>query len=229
VELRQANGPWGEVSTPWSSTLPRKVLIGLSNGVGYQARVAARNVFGTGPWTESAVVTPVGLPGQVRIRGVRYPSSRAARVSLSLPAEPLQSLEYRLLSRPDATASWVSAPVGDTLRVRLPKGIRFTLQVRGVNTLGASEAGSRLVATPVRPTKVRGLGVTRNGRKVVIRWEEPKRTGLFPAYRVRVNDRAWKKTKVTRMSVRASGRVRVQVQARNEAGRGPVAIVTKRK
>ncbi len=229
VELRPAAGTWGDVSSIWSSTLPQKVLTGLSNGVGYQVRVAARNVFGVGSWTESAVVAPLALPGPVRIRAVRYPSAGSARVSLSLPAEPLQALEYRLLPRTGASLPWTQAPVAQTLRLRLAKGVRFTLQVRGVNALGASSPESRRVATPVRPTKVRGLAVTRKGRTIVVRWGEPRRTGLFPAYRVRVNDGAWRRTKATRMSVRAPGRVRVQVQARNEAGRGPVAIVTKRK
>lgn len=230
VEYRIAAGTWVSADGVWSTTLPRKVITGLSNGVAYQVRVAARSEFGVGPWVESPPVRPLGLPGQIRIRSVRYPNKTSATVELALPSEELQAVQYRVLTAKTADPQWSEQPVRGTLRVRLDKGVRSTLEVRGVNALGASAASRRAVATPVRPSAVRKLALARTGSGFTVKWRAPKRTGLYPAYRVRINSGAWKRTKATRLSLRAgAGRLRVEVQPRNEAGRGPVAVVMKRK
>jgi len=230
VEYRTATGAWTSADGIWSTTLPRKVIVGLTNGVSYQVRVAARSEFGAGPWVESTSVTPLSLPGQVRIRSVRYPTKTSARVDLVLPVDALQAIQYRVLTLSNHNPQWSDAPVRTKLRVSLGKGVRSTLQVRGVNAMGASAVSKRAVATPVRPSAVRKLAIARTGGRFTVKWRPPRRTGLYPAYRVRINQGAWKRTKATRMSLRdGPGKVRVEVQPRNEAGRGPVAVVMKRK
>lgn len=231
VEIRQAGGQWSSVDGVWSSTLASKVVTGLTNNIPYQARVAARTAFGTGPWQESAQVTPLGLPGQVRIRSVRYPSKTSAAVSLTLPVDALLGVQYRLLTASSPDPAWIDQPVTGLLRIPLRKGIRHTLQVRGFNRAGASAAVSRAVATPVPPTAVRGLRGSYRGKVVAVRWQEPRRTGLRVAYRVRIGGTSWQRTKATGLRVRGvrGKAVRVQVQSHNEAGKGPVRTLTKRK
>jgi serine protease len=228
VQYRPAAGQWTTAVNPWPSTLTRKVVPALTNGVDYQVRVAALNVFGPGTWTESGLAAPMGLPNAVQIRSVKYPSKTSAKVSLRLPLDPLRVLQHRL----DTTSGWVDTAVAASLRVRLPKGVRRTLQVRAVNDLGASAPTSRKVATPVKPSAVRALRVKRSGKKVHVRWREPLRTGLRPRYRVRINGGKWgKKIADTRMTARGirPGVLSVEVRTRNEVGLGPVRKVLKRK
>jgi hypothetical protein len=106
------------------------------------------------------------------------------------------------------------------------------VEVRGLNGLGAGPAARRAIATPVKPGKVRALKAVRKGKRLAVRWREPKRTGLKPRYRLRVAGvTPWQRTKKTRATVKrvGAGPVRVQVQSWNEVGKGPIRQLTKRK
>jgi hypothetical protein len=109
--------------------------------------------------------------------------------------------------------------------------VRHTVEVRVYNDRGAGSAGSRQVATPVKPGEVRGLRVKRAGTRATVTWQPPQRTGMALRYRVRVGDSAWRATSAPRIVLRKvpAGPARFEVQARNEAGRGPVARIVKRK
>ncbi len=231
VEYRISGGGWVPAATVWTSTLTRKVITGLSNGVGYQARVVATNVFGSSAAVESAVVKPAGLPAPVRIRSVKYPTKTSAKVSLALPAEPLRGVQYRLASAATPEPAWIDAAATGTLRMMLGKGIRYSLQVRGVNETGAGQTVSRAVATPVKPSAVRQLKAKRAGKRLVVRWKAPTRTGLRVIYRVRVNATPVQVTKKTKLKLRgvAPGPVLISVTPKNETGLGPVRTITKRK
>ena len=231
IEYRVTGGGWVPAFNVWTSTLTRKVITGLSNGVGYQARVVASNVFGTGVAAESAVVVPAGLPAPVRIRGVKYPTKTSAKVSLRLPTQPLTGVQYRLATAEVPEPAWTDAAANPTLRLLLGKGIRYSLQVRGLNAVGASQTVTRAVATPVKPSAVRGLKAKRVGKKVMVRWVAPKRTGLRVTYRVKVTGAAVKTTKTTQATIRGIGAdaVEISVQPKNETGLGPVKTILKRK
>lgn len=231
IDYRVSGGTWVPAVNVWTSTLTRKVLTGLSNGVGYQARVVAGNVFGPGIPAESAVVSPAGLPAPVRIRGVKYPTKTTAKVSLRLPAEPLRGVQYRLATLAQPEPAWTDAAATGSLRLVLGRGIRYSLQVRGLNETGASQTVARAVATPVKPSAVRALKAKRAGKKIVVRWAQPTRTGLRVTYRVRVNDGPVRRTKQTKATIRGIpvGPARIRVQPRNETGLGPVKSILKRK
>ncbi len=232
VEYRPDGGDWIVVPDLWSSTLTRKVLSELTNGVGHQVRVAARNVFGQGPWTQSGVVTPRGLPGGVQILSVRYPTKTSVRLRVGLPPEQLTGLQYRLTRTGRTPGDWTDAALSPSMRINgLAKGVRHTLEVRAFNERGAGASASRQVATPVKPGKVRALKVRRSGPRARIVWKPPVRTGLKVRYRVRIGQGLWFTTSRTKSSVRKlpAGPVRVSVRARNEAGLGPVRVLMKRK
>jgi hypothetical protein len=106
------------------------------------------------------------------------------------------------------------------------------VEVRGLNPLGAGPAARRAIATPTKPGKVRALKAVRKGKRLTVRWREPKRTGLMPRYRLRVAGvTRWQRTKKTAVTVKrvGVGPVRVQVQSLNETGKGPIRSLTKRK
>ena len=231
TEYRINGGTWVPALNVWTSTLTRKVIIGLNNGVGYQARVVAGNVFGPGLPTESAVITPTGLPAPVRIGSVKYPTKTSAKVSLRLPAQPLTGVQYRLATAEAPEPAWTDAAARSTLRLALGKGIRYSLQVRGLNEVGASQTDAMAVATPVKPSAVRGLKAKQVGKKVVVRWTAPKRTGLRVTYQVRVNGGPIRRTRTTEARLRGvpAGRIPISVQAKNETGLGPVKTILKRK
>ncbi len=233
IEYRQNGGQWLAVDDLWSSTLREKVFLELTNGVSYEVRVAARSVFGAGPWAESNVAVPLPLPGSVQIRSVRYPSASSARVQLTLPAESLSGLQFRVTRVGRSPGLWQDAAVGSTLRLPgLKPGVRHSLQVRALNTLGAGATADRWIATPVKPSTVRQLSLRRKGRTAAVSWKEPRRTGMRLRYRLRIGDGgAWQKTSKTSVRLRgvAPGPLRVTVQPWNEAGRGPVVTIVKRK
>ncbi|HQR79662.1 MAG TPA: S8 family serine peptidase [Actinomycetota bacterium] len=233
LQYRVAGGQWVAVNSPWTSTLRQRIVYALTNGVGYQIRVAARNVFGAGPWAESGVVTPLALPGAVQIRSVRYPSKTSARLQLRLPTDAPAGMQYRLTRSGQLPSEWQQAPLGGSLRLRgLRKGVRHTVEVRVFNALGAGPAAARTIATPVRPGAVRSLSLERKGRKATVSWREPRRTGMRLRYRLRAGDSGiWRTTSQLSAQLRAlpAGPLVVQVQAWNEAGRGPVVSIMKRK
>lgn len=233
LQYRPAGGQWITVSSLWPSTLRQRIVYSLINGVDYQVRVAARSVFGAGPWAESAVVTPLALPGGLQIRAVTYPSKTSARLRLRLPVQALTGLQYRVAPTGQRPAQWQQAALGDTLRLRgLPKGVRHTVQVRVFNALGAGPPSSRIVATPVRPGAVRSLRVRRGARKATVTWAAPRRTGMKVRYRVRIGKSGpWRKTSRSSVVLRGlpAGPLALQVQAWNEAGRGPIVSFVKRK
>jgi hypothetical protein len=232
VEYRQAGGSWVAVPDPWGSTLRQKVLQDLGNGVTYEARVAATNVFGQGPWTTSAPVTPLALPGATRIRSVSYPSKTSARLDLRLPADNIGGLQFRVTRVGRQPGTWQDTAAATRLRVSgLSRGVRHTVEVRVINARGAGTAASRQVATPVRPGAVKNLRVKRSGAKATVTWRPPTRTGLDLRYRVRVGKGDWRATKAPAAVLRGvpAGPARFEVRARNEAGAGPVAFIVKRK
>ncbi len=232
VEYRQAGGPWVISPDPWNSTLRQKLLQDLANGVTYEARVAAKNVFGQGPWTVSAPVTPLALPGATQIRSVTYPSKTSARLELRLPAENIAGLQYRVTRLGRESGQWQETTAGTRLRVSgLTRGVRHTVEVRVFNERGAGTAASRQVATPVKPGVVKALRVKRAGAKATVSWQPPTRTGMDVRYRVRVGKGDWRATSAEKMVLRKvpAGPARFEVRARNEAGLGPVAYIVKRK
>lgn len=233
VEYRELGGTWIPAGGLWPSTLRHRVVLGLTNGVGYQARVAARTVFGPGPWAQSNIVTPRALPGSVRIQSVRYPNKTSARLALRLPHESLVGIQYRLTRTGRSPQDWRDTTAARTLRLSgLKRGVRYTVEVRAYNETGAGPTSPQDIATPVKPGKIRGLTVKRSGAKARVEWREPKRTGLRIRYLVRAGQgQPWQPTKKTTVVLRKvpSGPVRFQVRARNEAGRGPIGSILKRR
>jgi hypothetical protein len=232
VEYRTSDGPWIPWPDPWSSPLRQRIITGVANDVAYQVRVAARNAFGLGPWSQSGFVTPMALPGAVDIQAVDYPSRKSVRLTLALPEGALTGLQYRL-TRGRTTGDWQEVTPRTALRIRgLVKAARYNVEVRALNPVGAGPGDDRDVATRAKPSGVRKLRAKRLGRKLRIRWRAPARPGLRTKYRVRLKGRIpWKRTRETEFVVRRAprARVRVDVQSISEAGRGPVRSIVKRK
>lgn len=232
LQYRRVGGAWIPVRTRWPNTLDNRIIAGLTNGVDYQVRVAPRTVFGAGAWTESGTVRPLTLPDPVRIRSVKYPSKRSARLALTLPSSEISGLQWRVAREGVKPGDFVDASAAAALRIAdLPKGVRHVVEVRAVNALGAGPSDSRIIATPVRPTKVRALRVKVSGKRLTVSWRAPKRTGRYPKFRVRIAGRPWQKTRKTVLKVRAPERTPyvVAVRARNEVGNGPIVKAAKRK
>lgn len=230
IQYRAGSGQWLSADTAWNSTLPRKVVGGLSNGVPYEIRVATRTVFGVSEWTQSATVTPLGLPGAVKITKVKYPTKKSVRLSVRTPVDPFDAMQYRVTREGSLPAQWLERPAGPLL-LSVPKGVRHTVEVRVVNGLGAGPTAAQVVATPVAPGAARSLTAKRSGSRAVLRWSPPKRTGLTLRYQVRVGQGPWRTTEATKITLRGikTGPAVFQVRTRNEVGRGPVASLTKRK
>jgi subtilisin family serine protease len=232
VEFRPAGGQWAAVDSVWQSTLRERIVSGLTNDVTYQFRVAGRTLFGAGPWRESAAVTPRALPGPVQIQSVRYPSKTSARLALGLPGGGPVGVQYRVTGPGARPGPWRTRAATPRLTVKgLAKGVRTTVEVRAYNEVGAGATASRVVATPVKPSGVRGLRMVRKASRVTVSWSQPRRTGLTVRYRIRAGGTGpWQKTSRTSITLRrAAGVTRVDVQARNETGLGPVMTVRKRK
>ncbi len=233
VQYRRLGGEWTAYGNIWPSTLRQRLIGGLSNGVPYEVRVSARNVFGSGAWATSNSATPLTLPGALQIRSVKYRSKTSARVELRLPFESLTAVQFRLTRRDRTPPEWTTvAPTSRIWLRKLPKGVRHTLDVRAANDLGAGPTATRRIATPVKPGKVRKLRAVRKKAGLRVRWREPLRTGLKPRYRVRVQGvTQWRRTKDTRLTVRrvGAGPWRVQVQSLNEKGKGRIKVILKRK
>lgn len=231
LEYRAQGGSWLPVRHRWPNMLSNRVISDLSNGTSYQVRVAARTVFGRGPWVESSLVTPIALPGEVRIRSVSYPSRTAAKVLLTPPADAT-GLQYRLTKQNRRPSGYRTISARKKIRIAgLAKGVRHALEVRAINEMGAGDVSKRAVATPVRPAAVKQLRAARAGTSITVTWTMPARSGLKPRYRVRLGDAAWRTVKRTTVTLRNSrlGAYRVQVQVRNETGLGPIASLAKRK
>lgn len=232
VEYRTPDGPWVPWPDPWGSLLRQRIITGVANDVAYQVRVAARNAFGVGPWSQSGFVTPMALPGGVEIQAVEYPTKKSVLLTLALPQGALTGLQYRL-TRGRSVGDWQEVTPRTALRIRgLVKAARYNVEVRALNAVGAGPGDDLDVATPAKPSGVRDLRAKRLGKKLRIRWRVPARPGLRTRYRVRLKGRTpWTRTRKTELVVRGAprARVRVDVQSISEAGRGPVRSIVKRK
>lgn len=191
VDYRPVGGQWVRAQDPWVNDDPLFLVEGLANGQAYDFRVAARNVYGAGPFTQTTSVTPRGMPGAVSIASARFTSKRAAKVRVRLPAgngTPLSAVEYRLTRSTHSWPKWISVAPAPVLRLRgLRSNRSYFLQVRAVTEAGAGLAAQATVGPAFRPTAVRKVQIWRAaGRAVRITWRQPQRIGTRLRYQVRV-------------------------------------------
>jgi hypothetical protein len=149
-------GPWSlAIST--NSTVTN--LTGLSDGVTYYLTVAAANFAGTGPTSNVASGTPVGVPFPVRALTVGNATNSTLNVSWAPPSstEGAPVLNYTVEFERLGSANWSTATAGTSLAWRivgLEPSTNYTVRVVAWNAVGpsnaAADAVARTLATPVR-------------------------------------------------------------------------------
>ena len=206
VQLRAASGQWQAYGNIWPSTLRQRVLGDLTNG--WPTRCGSRRTTCSEPATGANRMSSRRSRYPARYRFARCntrprPASDSAEPALgsvdrdAVPTQPSQSLSHTVAGRAGLFASNHCATAGR---------VRYTVEVRGLNALGAGPAARRAIATPTKPGKVRALKAVRKGKRLTVRWREPKRTGLMPRYRLRVAGvTRWQRTKKTAVTVKRVG------------------------
>lgn len=171
-ELRyRSSGAW---STPVSTALTTRVVDGLTNGTAYEFQVRAINTVAPGEWSQSATVTPAGLPAAPVVSAERgdtevdlewtAPNSNGADIT---GYEVQFGIDGVWTDADDVTGT--STVVDD-----LTNGTAYDFRVRAVNDVDAGAWSTVATATPAgAPTDVREFEWTPISDGVTLDWAAP--------------------------------------------------------
>ena len=181
---------WSEREGVWRSGALHYPLAGLTNGVAYEVQVRAVNAVGAGPWSPARIGRAQTTPGAPTIDAVS-PGDKALTVAWSAPADTggreITGYGMRYI-RSDAPSKadddwtvrdsiWSSGVLRYTLG-GLTNGVRYDVQVRAVNAVGAGPWSpartGRAQTTPGAPT----IDTVSPGDKALtVAWSAPADTG----------------------------------------------------
>jgi hypothetical protein len=215
---------------------------GLTNGLTYDFRVAARNIAGTGPFSSPAVPAVPGLPPLAPQNVSVLWGNESARVNWTAPTPragyPAQSYVVNLTS-PSAFALTRTTALNVSL-TGLTDGTRYRVAVEAQNALGLGANSSAVFFTPFGPpgaptnlTAVPGPART----ELTVSWVAPGWTGAAPIENFTIR---WSgpggaegvahanasATSWALWGVVAGGTYTVQVAAGGKGGTGPYAATT---
>jgi titin len=164
------------------STSTSYTVTGLTNGTAYYFRVSARTAVGDSVPTQSAAITPRGVPGAP---GTPSGTAGSGQVALTWSAAAANgspvtgyTVEYTPAGGSPQTVATNSATASYTV-TGLTNGTSYTFRVQAANVVGAgafSAASSSIVpvAVPAAPTSLAG---TAGNGGVDLSWVAPSDTG----------------------------------------------------
>ena len=186
----KADANWTERDGIWTSGALRHVLSGLTNGVDYDVQVRAVNAVGNGAWSGTGAGKPLTTPGAPTIDSVT-PGDETLTMSWSAPADTggsevtgydLRYIRSDAPSKSDANWTerdgvWSSGVLQYTVS-GLTNGVRYDLQVRGVNEAGDGRWSGAISGAPQTiPAAPTIDSVTPGDETLTVAWSAPADTG----------------------------------------------------
>lgn len=148
----------GSVVPYETSTTTSRTITGLTNGRTYEFVVLARNILGTGPWSQSAMVTPVasatvpGAPSNLQAT----PGNGQVGLTWSAPADDggASISGYTVSYKAVSGSTWADVSAAGTSKTvtGLVNGTTYEFKVMATNSAGEGPYSSMVTATPVAPT-----------------------------------------------------------------------------
>ena len=241
VRYRPAGGSWTELPDTAKSTARSVTITGLRDGTAYEVQVRAGNSIGDGPWSQSAMATPVGVPAAPAAPDVTGGDGQL-EVRWTPPSDngsPIDDYDVRFRG-PGGSWSSVrdtekSTATSATIR-GLRNGITFEVQVRAGNSVGDgpwSSSGTGTTGARAVPGRPGAPRLTAGDRQLEVRWTAPANNGTrIDDYDVRYQPAggSWTELPDTGKSTARSATIRnlrngteyqVQVRAGSPAGDGP--------
>ena len=184
VQFREAGASEEGWSDPMSVVAGSERTLGiggLTNGVGYEVRVAARNSAGTGGWAAAGPVTAgvaaLGAPGGLRV----VPGDGALGVSWALSggdgASAVTGYVVRYREESAGDEAWVEVAVGAVVVgyaiTGLTNGRSYVVGVAAVNAAGTGEWASATAAPHRPPDAPRDLSVRPADGSLGLAWAPP--------------------------------------------------------
>ena len=176
---------WREWHAPADPQALRTTIMGLGNGNTYAVQVRAENRQGDGPWSASAIDTPLGVPA-APAPPTLISGDGQLEVSWDEPSNNGGSeiMNYNIQYSDDNSSTWrewrtLADPQAlQTTVMDLNNGNTYNVQVRAENRQGdgpwsasASATPSSVPAAPAPPT------VTPGSRQLDVSWGEPSDNG----------------------------------------------------
>ena len=243
VQRRQTGTrPWTTDSV-WRSSRNR-TLTDLTNGVGYDIQIQARNSAGPSPWSPTATGTPTPPPRPQPPPRPDKPivSSGNRRLGVTWPAVA-RATQYQVRWRRNGTTSWSGADTGTSAwgssRNRtltdLTNGTSYDVQVQARNSAGPSPWSPTATGTPTPPSPPQppprpdAPTVTSGNRRLEVTWDAVIRATEYRVQR-RTDTTSWtisawgSSRNRTLTGLRDSTSYDVQIQARNTAGSSPWSL-----
>ena len=241
VRYRPAGGSWTELPDTAKSTARSVTITGLRNGTAYEVQVRAGNSIGDGPWSQSAMATPVTVPAAPAAPDVTGGDGQL-EVRWTPPSDngsPIDDYDVRFRG-PGGSWSSVrdtekSTATSATIR-GLRNGITFEVQVRAGNSVGDgpwSSSGTGTTGARAVPGRPGAPRLTAGDRQLQVNWTAPANNGTrIDDYDVRYQPAggSWTELPDTQKSTARSATIRnlrngteyqVQVRAGSPAGDGP--------
>lgn len=205
-------------------------ITGLTNGVTYAIRVAARNVVGTGPASSPVDVTPIGVPGAPT--GVTaVAGNRSASITWTAPASTGGSpiTGYTVTSNVGGFSITVGGSETSAVMNGLTNGVAYRFRVFATNAVGNGPPSAYSIAVTPRgvPGPPTGVAAAAGNASATVSWTAPA-TGGSPitAYIVTSSDGQSTTVPGTARSALVGGLTNgvsytFTVVARNAIGDGP--------
>ena len=230
VQRRTDTTSW--TISAWGSSRNR-TLTDLTNDVGYDVQIQARNSAGPSPWSPTATGTPTAGFPQLPAPTV---TSGDSQLGVTWPAVS-GATEYQVRLRRTDTTSWTITSAWGSSRNRtltnLANGTSYDVQYQARNTGGSSpwsDSGTETPAAPPGPPE--DLSVEGGIRRVTVSWSAPSSDGgaAITHYQLqyRTGSGAWRtgsylaasSRSATISSLEAGTEYQVQARAKNGAGWG---------
>ena len=162
-----------------TSTTIGVLLTNLANGVHHIVDVRARNSAGYGPWSDSAITTPVAAPAA--------PANFAAaagdsEVTLTWDDpnwdDPNNAIitkwQYRQKAGAGSYGAWTDIRFSAHTVTGLANGTRYTFKLRAVNLSGPGAESDEASATPVAiPAAPANFAAAAGSGEVTLTWDNP--------------------------------------------------------
>ena len=241
VRYRPAGGSWTKLPDTTKSTARSVTITGLRDGTAYEVQVRAGNSIGDGPWSQSAMATPVTVPAAPAAPDVTGGDGQL-EVRWTPPSDngsPIDDYDVRFRG-PGGSWSYLrdtekSTATSATIR-GLRNGITFEVQVRAGNSVGDgpwSSSGTGTTGARAVPGRPGAPRLTAGDRQLEVRWSAPANNGTrIDDYDVRYQPAggSWTELPDTGKSTARSATIRnlrngteyqVQVRAGSAGGDGP--------
>jgi len=156
----------------------------LSNGHRYEFRVAASNLAGRSPMSNTAAATP--LPPMPLAPSNLRATAGDGKVTLNWSASPTAGVYYLVEYRASGAGNWTRAKLPVTnccsfVAGYLANGTTYEFRVRATNMAGDSSPSNTASARPMPPfpQAPSGLTATAGDGKVILKWTKSPTPGVY--------------------------------------------------